>query len=752
MVRSLNAGAAAAADRALEAVLDEIARAALVDARDDAVTLGTITLRAHQREALRRLRAGIARAGGALLADEPGLGKTFVALALAREHPAATIVAPAALRPMWREAAGAAGVGATFVSLETLSRRDPDVPLGGLVIVDEAHHVCNPATARYGRLARLTRGRRVLLLSGTPVRNRRAELDALLALFLGPRARRLDDAARARCIVRRRGDASLLPAIDGPHWHRVHATPGILGMIESLPPPLPALDGTRAGALLRMTLARCWASSVAALDAALRRRLQRGAAFEALLDAGRLPTRAELRAWVVGDDAVQLAFPMLVVHETSDAAALRAMLDVHLAAVRALRARTAPQVHRDAEARARTLLDLRAAHPGARIVAFAAHAATAEALYRELAREGGVAILTSRGARTAGGARPRADVIESLSGGREGADAHAREIRCRTEIARDDISLVIATDLLSEGVNLQGASVIVHLDVPWTPAGLDQRVGRAARIGSPHACVHVHGFSPPAASERLVGLARRLRRKHAEQAEAARVPREIEALRAVVRTWRREPRLDAVKVGSGDAPVASVVAPGPGFIAVVEERGQAALACGRLLAGGRWRISDEPRALCSLARGVRVAAGDLDRALEATARAALSHWLDGRRARDVAGAGALPSRARRALLGRIDAALRAAGPHSRAALSARIASVRGAVDRAIGAGAERTLEELSRTDGTDLDRLLAACETNLAGCGAAQRPVPGPEIGAPGAPGAPAPPAIRALLLLRGSP
>jgi hypothetical protein len=48
------------------------------------------------------------------------------------------------------------------------------------------------------------------------------------------------------------------------------------------------------------------------------------------------------------------------------------------------------------------------------------------------------------------------------------------------------VNLLIATDLLSEGVNLQRASVIVHLDLPWTAARLEQRIGRLARSGSPH--------------------------------------------------------------------------------------------------------------------------------------------------------------------------------------------------------------------------------------------------------------------------
>ena len=64
---------------------------------------GEIRLAPHQVEAASRLLDLSGASGGAVLADATGLGKTFVALAVARVMGPALVVAPAALRGMWRE-------------------------------------------------------------------------------------------------------------------------------------------------------------------------------------------------------------------------------------------------------------------------------------------------------------------------------------------------------------------------------------------------------------------------------------------------------------------------------------------------------------------------------------------------------------------------------------------------------------------------------------------------------------------------
>jgi superfamily II DNA or RNA helicase len=58
----------------------------------------------------------------------------------------------------------------------------------------------------------------------------------------------------------------------------------------------------------------------------------------------------------------------------------------------------------------------------------------------------------------------------------------------------EEISLLITTDVLSEGVNLQAGQVIINYDFHWNPTRLIQRAGRVDRIGSKHEFVTVHNF------------------------------------------------------------------------------------------------------------------------------------------------------------------------------------------------------------------------------------------------------------------
>jgi hypothetical protein len=50
-------------------------------------------------------------------------------------------------------------------------------------------------------------------------------------------------------------------------------------------------------------------------------------------------------------------------------------------------------------------------------------------------------------------------------------------------LANKEIGFVLCSDAASEGINLQTASVLINVDVPWNPGRLEQRIGRIARLG-----------------------------------------------------------------------------------------------------------------------------------------------------------------------------------------------------------------------------------------------------------------------------
>lgn len=67
------------------------------------------------------------------------------------------------------------------------------------------------------------------------------------------------------------------------------------------------------------------------------------------------------------------------------------------------------------------------------------------------------------------------------------------------------IRILIATDAAREGVNLQGhCADLFHLDIPWNPARMEQRVGRIDRTLQPEAEVRSHYFYYPHRAEDLV--------------------------------------------------------------------------------------------------------------------------------------------------------------------------------------------------------------------------------------------------------
>lgn len=66
----------------------------------------------------------------------------------------------------------------------------------------------------------------------------------------------------------------------------------------------------------------------------------------------------------------------------------------------------------------------------------------------------------------------------------------------RSTNSSDDHRVLVATDVLAEGVNLHRANVVINYDIPWNPTRLIQRVGRVNRVGTAFDTIHTYNFFP----------------------------------------------------------------------------------------------------------------------------------------------------------------------------------------------------------------------------------------------------------------
>ncbi len=80
---------------------------------------------------------------------------------------------------------------------------------------------------------------------------------------------------------------------------------------------------------------------------------------------------------------------------------------------------------------------------------------------------------------------------------------------------QDPIDILIATDVLSEGQNLQDADMVINYDIHWNPVRVIQRVGRIDRIGSPNNEIQTINFWPAKDIDGYINLKTRVEKRMA---------------------------------------------------------------------------------------------------------------------------------------------------------------------------------------------------------------------------------------------
>jgi len=148
---------------------------------------------------------------------------------------------------------------------------------------------------------------------------------------------------------------------------------------------------------------------------------------------------------------------------------------------------------------------------GKKVLVFTYYKDTARYLYRQLGQENGRTWRASIG-------NPH---IRRMDSGADPAErsrlvqAFAPRANNKPELAgtENEVDILISTDVLSEGQNLQDCGIVLNYDLHWNPTRMVQRAGRVDRIGSEFEEISIFNMFPEEGLERLLGLVESLSRK-----------------------------------------------------------------------------------------------------------------------------------------------------------------------------------------------------------------------------------------------
>lgn len=145
---------------------------------------------AYQKQAVVTARKILEAYNGVFIADVVGLGKTYISAMLLQGYPGRKLViCPPPLENYWRETFLEFGVRG--VEVRSMGKLDDILERGvekyHYVLIDEAHRFRTDTTQSYEKLHKICWGKRVILVSATPLNNKLDDILSLLKLFQAPR-------------------------------------------------------------------------------------------------------------------------------------------------------------------------------------------------------------------------------------------------------------------------------------------------------------------------------------------------------------------------------------------------------------------------------------------------------------------------------------------------------------------------------------------------------------------------------------
>ncbi|MEI6045703.1 MAG: helicase-related protein [Chloroflexota bacterium] len=536
---------------------------------------------AYQRQAVINAKKILEAYNGVFLADVVGLGKTFITALLLQQLPPGRklVICPPVLMDYWRETLHEFCV--LGFDIESLGKLDHLLEQGvtkyAYIIVDEAHRFRNELTQSYEALHQICQGKKVILVSATPLNNKLDDIKTQIKLFQPTKNSDIPGVQNLEAFFKglqkeldqsEKGSAEYLDAIkqtsekvrdkvlkhimvrrtrteikkyfgedlakQGLKFPEMADPQRIIYQFDEkterafsltiellkkfsyarytpllyLKKQLSEFDRQsqrNVGGFMKGILVKRLESSFYAFRKSLTRFIHSYERFIEMYDKGTV--------WISNKADV---FELL---ESDDEERLQSLLDQD-------KAQTYPSRDFQADYRAKLSLDLDILERitklweavendpkveyfikelkenptliGRKVLVFSESKETVEYLYEKLNKQFPNKVLSysSQGGNYAGSSYKGLFLRERIKANYEP----------KYPEPKDDVRILLTTDVLAEGINLHRSNIIINYDLPWNPTRVLQRVGRVNRVGTEHERIYVFNIFPTTNSDEHLGL------------------------------------------------------------------------------------------------------------------------------------------------------------------------------------------------------------------------------------------------------
>lgn len=536
---------------------------------------------AYQKQAVLSARKVLETYNGVFLADVVGLGKTFITAMLLQQLPPGRklIICPPVLADYWRETLHEFYVpGFEVESLGKLDRiLERGVEKYTYVVVDEAHRFRNELTQGYETLHKICRGKKVILVSATPLNNKLEDIKSQIKLFqpaknsLIPGVQNLEaffKALQKELDLHKKGSPEYLDAVkrtsekvrdrvlkhimvrrtrsEIKSFFAEDITQQGLKFPEMADPqriiyqfdrkteaafnrtiellknfsyarytPLLYLkhqlsefdrqSQRNVGGFMKGILVKRLESSFYAFQKSLGRFIRSYQRFIEMYDSGTvwISNKVDVFELLDGDDEDKLM--ELVEQERATKILAKDFLSDYrarlVADLQILERAAGLWAEIEGDPKADYFIKELQNNPilaGRKVLVFSESKETVEYLQSKLDHyfPGRVLSYSSQGGTYAGSSYTGSFLRELIRA----------NYQPKYPDPKDNLTILLTTDVLAEGINLHRSNIVINYDLPWNPTRVLQRVGRVNRVGTEHDRIYVFNIFPTAQSDQHLGF------------------------------------------------------------------------------------------------------------------------------------------------------------------------------------------------------------------------------------------------------